>query len=132
MKELKGKVTAISRYGGIKINDRWYNPSNDSEKERVIRDKNELLNKEVILVLDEKGKVIGYSFPKEPAKDMETVKSYQEQQKQKSDDITILALMKIGATLFQVLHEKKTYDELMKGVIAEYRRLQQDFRENGE
>ena len=130
MKQIKGKAEAISRYGGIKIGDKWYNPVNEQGKEKILNNKDKIKNNEIILLLDDKGKINGYSFDddSEPAKDYETVKSYQEQQKRKSDDITLLALMKIGATIFTVVHDKMTYDQLMTKIIKHYKNLKTNFR----
>ena len=130
MKQIKGKAEAISRYGGIKIGDKWYNPVNEQGKEKILNNKDKIKNNEIILLLDDKGKINGYSFDddSEPAKDYETVKSYQEQQKRKSDDITLLALMKIGATIFTATHDKLKYSDIMDKVIKEYKRLQGEFK----
>ena len=64
MEEIKGKVRIVAKTGGIKLENKeeWFNPANVKGKEDIIKNKESLLGKDVVLSLDEKGKVVGYSL----------------------------------------------------------------------
>ena len=64
MERIRGLVQAISRYGGIRIGNKWYNPY-PKDKEKIFADKDELAGSMVELALDDKGKVIGYTITEE-------------------------------------------------------------------
>lgn len=71
MKQIEGKIILISRFGGIKLGgqDKWFNPANDKGKENILNNKSMLLNKNVSLALDDKGKIIGYTLEQEEPKE---------------------------------------------------------------
>ncbi len=62
MKNIKGVIQAVSRYGGIKIGNKWYNPANDVGKQTILGDKDLKKGEEIVLYLDEKNKVVGYDL----------------------------------------------------------------------
>lgn len=56
---MKGKISVIAKTGGIKVegDDNWYNPASPAVKKFLLAKKDDLLNSEVELVLNEEGKI---------------------------------------------------------------------------
>ena len=83
MKQVKGIIQAISYSGGVKIAGKWYNPANEKGRQHILENKEKLKKEKVVLALDDKGKIIGYTISGEEEEKEEIKEKSKEKQEVK-------------------------------------------------